>query len=30
MFTTDWPVIATNVGTVTMNGAIAVTRLRYR
>ena len=30
MFTTDWPVVATNVGTVTMNGAIAVAKLRYK
>ncbi len=30
MFTTDWPVIATNVGTVAMNGAIAVAKMRYK
>jgi len=28
--TADWPVVATNVGMVALNGALAVAKIRYR
>ena len=28
--TSDWPVVLTNVGMVTLNGAIAAAKVRYR
>ena len=30
VITTDWPVIATNVGTVSFNAAILAAKVRYR